>query len=325
MNIGMKESQIHNATSFPGRVWWAKMPRLGMLIGKALRPSPKPLLITSLPRSGSSWVGTILGNASNAMYLREPLDQSCLATGGTTTVFDVNPHSPPDDYALFAERAFNGVPVFPQGVVHNARQWPLFARRNRTLVIKSVNPLALPWLLEAYNPRVIHLVRHPAAVASSYWQLGWRNPEEKLTQLSPRLLDGPLKPWRQLIRSTTGFWAAQGVFQGAVQRVATEALANHEDCQIVPYEEICVDAESKLHELLDFAGLNVDDSVRMRIAELSSGDELGGSDTYGTRRNSQEIARAWKRKVNAEQLAALQAGYSAFELPHYNSAADWTI
>ena len=296
-----------------------------MLIGRAFRLPHKPLLISSLPRSGSSWVGELLGSANDALYLREPLNQSFLASGGTTTVFDVDPHSPPNDYALFAERAFNGVPIFPKGVVQDVRQWSLRSRHNKILVIKSVNPLALPWLLETYHPRTLHLVRHPAAVASSYWQRGWRNPEEKLTQLSPRLLDGPLKPWRKIIRSTTGFWAAQGVFQGAVQRVVTDTLASHEDCRIVPYEEICVDAEAKLQELLDFAGLNIDDSVIKRIAELSSGDELGGSNTYGTRRNSQKMARAWKRRVKAEQLAALQAGYLAFDLPYYNSAADWTI
>ena len=321
----MKGDQGNTATSFPGQVWWSRLHRVGMLIGRAFRLPHKPLLITSLPRSGSSWIGELLGSASNALYLREPLNQSYLASGGTTTVFDVDPHSPPDDYALFAKRAFNGVPVFPKGVVQDIRQWSLFSRGDRTLVIKSVNPLALTWLLETYHPRCLHLVRHPAAVASSYWQRGWRNPEEKLSQLSPRLMNGPLKPWRHAIRSASGFWEAQGVFQGAVQRVVTDALAGQEDCRIARYEDVCVDAEAKLQELLDFAGLNVDNSIIKRIAELSLADELGGSNTYGTRRNSRKMANAWKRKVNADQLAALRAGYSAFELPDYNSAADWTI
>jgi hypothetical protein len=296
-----------------------------MLVANMLRPSHKPLLIVSLPRSGSSWVGSILGNAANALYLREPLNQSYLATGGTTTVFDVDPRSPPKDYALFAARAFSGMPVFPDGVVRNAANWALFSRLEKGLVIKEVNPLALPWLLETYRPRIIYLVRHPAAVASSYWKLGWRNAEEKLLELGPRLMNGPLKQWQDVIRSASGFWQAQGVFQGAVMRIAIDSLASYGDYQIVSYEAICSAPEGNLLELLDFSRLTVDESIRQKIADSSHGSERHGQNEYATRRSSLDMAQAWRSKVNEEQLAMLQAGFSAFKLPFYDSADDWMI
>lgn len=321
----MTDSQRPTTSSFSSPVWWAKEERLSMLIARLLLPSRKPLLIVSLPRSGSSWVGTILGNAANALYLREPLNQSYLATGGKTTVFDVDPRSPPEDYALFAARAFNGVPVFPNGVVRNAANWSLFSRRGKGLVVKEVNPLALPWLLETYHPRVIYLVRHPAAVASSYWQLGWRGTEEKLLQLGPRLMNGPFKRWQDVIQSASGFWQAQGIFQGAVLRLATDSLAGYGDYRIISYEAICSDPEGKLLGLLDFSELTVDESVRQQIVDSSHGTNKGEQSAYTTRRNSLEMARAWKREVTEEQLAMVQAGFSAFKLPYYASADDWTI
>lgn len=321
----MTDSLTRTSVTFSSPVWWAKEPWLGALLGRAFSPLSQPLLIMSLPRGGSSWVGSILGNASNAMYLREPVNQSFLASGGTTTVFDVDLDSPPEDYARFTERAFKGIPVFPSGVVQSPKQWSLASRRGKVLVIKEVNPLALPWMLEKYRPRVIYLIRHPAAVASSYWSQGWCNAEEKLSQLSARFMNDPFMPWYETINSASGFWQAHGVFQGAVLRVVDEALSHYKDCRIERYEDICIDPEAKFLELLEFAGLSIDDSIRSRIADSTSGDEQGKSNAYSTRRQSREMTRAWVNKVDEKQLADLRSGYSAFGLPYYNSESDWAI
>lgn len=109
----------------------------------------------SSPHRGLGWSETILGYATNALCLRELVNQNNLATGGTTTVFDVEPYLQPEDYSLFEERVLKCVPVFPSGVVQNAKQWSLAARRKKTLVIKAGNQLALPWLLEMHHSRAV--------------------------------------------------------------------------------------------------------------------------------------------------------------------------
>jgi len=57
----------------------------------------------------------ILGSAPDALFLREPINQSHLTRGGDTTVFDVDPNSTSIGYALYEDRAFNGIPLFTQG------------------------------------------------------------------------------------------------------------------------------------------------------------------------------------------------------------------
>jgi hypothetical protein len=309
--------------SFSRQVWWARGGWLSELIARSIRPNSPPLLIMSLPRSGSSWVGKILGSAPDALFLREPINQSHLTRGGDTTVFDVDPNFPPIGYALYADRAFTGIPIFPPGAVRDTKQWSLLTRRHKQVVIKEVNPLALPWLLETYQPRVIYLARHPAAVASSYWELNWRNAEEKLSQLGPRLMEGILSPWHEAIASATGFWQAQGVFQGAVMHIATQALKACKEYKVIQYESICDDPECKLAELFEFAGLTFNDSVKRLIAESGSAKGELAKHAYSTQRNTQEMAIAWKNKVTVEQLAKLHSGYSAFKLPYYTSEDDW--
>ncbi|MGA7180852.1 MAG: sulfotransferase domain-containing protein [Thiobacillaceae bacterium] len=311
--------------AFQSPVWWANLGRMSMLLAKAVHPSGKPLVVFSLPRSGSSWIGELLGSASNALYLREPLSRSHLVWGGNATVFDIDPASPPDVYALFAARAFNGLPVFPRGVIRYLEQWSLQTRTQRRLVLKIVSPLALPWLLEAYHPRVIFLVRHPAAVACSYWELGWRNREERLSQIGPRLMSGPLRPWQDTMSAASGFWHAHGVFQGAVLRVVMDSLAYYTDYKVVTYEESCLDPNGTFRDLFHFAELDFDEETEKRIAESSSSPSQGAEDPYSTRKDSRAMQYAWKRRIDVEQLAQLHSGFSPFKLPFYDSADDWTI
>ena len=319
------QSPDSKSVNFHSPVWWAKWGRISMSLAMAIRPSGKAMLVISLPRSGSSWIGGLLGSASNALYLREPLSRSYLESGGNVTVFDVDPTSPPDNYALFAARAFTGLPIFPHGVLQDPAQASLHARPKKRLVLKEVNPLALPWLLDAFQPRVLFLVRHPAAVARSYWDLEWRNVEDRLSQFSPRLMDGPLRPWQDTISSASGFWKAHGVFQGAVLRVVMDRLATYKDHKIITYEDICSDLTGNLRNLFQFAELDLDEATKKRIADSNPSSNQTPQNPYSTRRNSQAMKYAWKRKLDSEQLALLHAGYASFKLPFYDSTDDWTV
>src|SRR3972149_1824290 len=141
-------------------VGWARTGLPGLLLSRLFKVPSPTILVLSLPRSGSSWVGEILGSASNALYLREPMTQSHLAWDDKeiTEVF-VDPNAALKGYERYADAAFSGFPMFSRNIVRKPDQWSLFARHSRRLVIKEVNLLACEWLLKKYSPRVIFIVR----------------------------------------------------------------------------------------------------------------------------------------------------------------------
>ena len=49
-----------------------RVPLLSRLIAAVIKPRDPPILLVSLPRGGSSWIGGILGSAKESLYLREP-------------------------------------------------------------------------------------------------------------------------------------------------------------------------------------------------------------------------------------------------------------
>jgi hypothetical protein len=274
-----------------------------MLLAKLAEPQRPPVLVLSVPRSGSSWVGVTLGRAQNALYLREPMTQSCLAYFRQTghpqnVVYEVEPSTASGVFARAASKAFSGLPVFPPWVVTFPEQWDLQSRKKRRLVIKEVNPMACKLLVEQYQPRVILLVRHPAAVSLSYVNMEW--------------LSRPLG--RQL-----------GEHLGETLRMALDGLADYDNYTVVTYEELCAAPVSVFQRLYEFSELMWDDSSKAYIRRRTSGEDPDGRDhRYGTSRDSRRMIRAWDSELSKEELEQLRAGYSSFDLPWYQADDDWS-
>lgn len=288
-------------------VRWARFGRLSLLAAKVVKPLAPPVLIISLPRSGSSWVGEILGSAANALYLREPINQSVIAAEGEAPLIPIDPERVGSVYALAADYAFSGLPLFPEDILWNPYQWPFIERRNRRLVIKEVNPLACRWLLQ-FKPRVVFLVRHPAAVALSHRKMGW---------------------WHSVNGgwSEKDCWRIHGEYQATILHGSNDSLLEYPDLLVVQYEQLCERPLAVFAEMFDFAGLHWDATIKQLIAKRSlnykSPDSSDDLDPYSTTRNSLAMIDAWRTKMTGADLDELQKGYETFNLPWYRSEKDW--
>ena len=262
---------------------------------------PRPLLVISIPRSGSSWVGEALGTTPGTLYLREPINQVHLATSEGTLI-PIDPASPPPTYVDAAARVFARNPDFPEQdrIVQHPERWTRKARRSAPLVIKEVNPLALRWLLGAHDMGVILLVRHPAAVALSFRKMGWWDPAEEAP-------------------GSAATWFDYGKRQADVLHEALAALEGRPAPQIVRYEDLCMDPPRRLADLAAFAGLPWTPADRARAEERSQGGDR--KDPYGTNRNSRALSAAWREEIERDQLASLLDGWSTRDLPWYGDDA----
>jgi hypothetical protein len=277
-------------------IYWARWGLISKLLALTVRPRKPPVLVLSLPRSGSSWVGETLGKASDALYLREPVTQSDSAFYYMGTVFPLDRPDVETAYRRLADKAFMGWPVFRREIIRFPGQWMLRWRCRRRLVIKEVNPLACDWYLRRYEPLVVWLVRHPAAVALSFQSKGWLGKEP-------------------------GDWAKHGEFQGKVLRAAWDAMDGCSSCTTVSYEALCADPIGGFKRLYAFAGLVWDDHIRSFIrAKTSAEDE---SDVWQTSRNSRLMIDAWRDQVSPEVLAALRGSYRRFNLLWYRKDEEW--
>lgn len=265
-------------------VAWARRGWAGRLLAAAIKTRRPSTLIVSMPRSGSSWVGDMMGRSADALYLREPVTQGDSAHYRKGTVFEPDEPDIADSYRRLADKAFLGWPDFPESIVRAPAQWALKERRERRLVIKEVNPRAVAWYLKRYRPRLIFLVRHPVAVALSHVKQGWM-PDEPAA------------------------WADNGEWQGMNLRAAWNVVEDYPERAVVSYEDLCLDPLGHFRRLFDFAGLAWDDSSRDLIACYSAD-------------NDRRI-EAWRDAVSTENARAQREQYRAYDLPWYREDAVW--
>lgn len=278
-------------------VSWVRFEYVRKIVGKYMIPNAPPILVLSLPRSGSSWVGITLGKAKNAMYLREPVTTSHMAVGGKA-VIDFDLQNPPEAYKIAGDNAFQGIPLFPSNVVIMPDQFSVFDRKQRHVVIKEVNPYACAWYIHCYQPRVLFLVRHPAGVAQSFRRLDWW-PDTNENQ----------------------FYRRQGNHQGAALSAAYSCLKSYQDNKIIFYEDLCERPLEIFGEMFEFAGLNLDAQLEQYImSSTTNGDR---SIHWNTNRDSKKMIDIWGNDISSRGLSDLYSAYHQYDLPWYQSPDDW--
>jgi hypothetical protein len=175
----------------------------------------RPVLVAGAPRSGTTWIGTVLSLADGACSVHEPdnavHDPYALRASiglGRFPILDKGDIAPAD-YEELWRRAFagNGHRHTPQWAAaklllrRTPRQEfraafdegaPVLSARLRAArrlaaprsarpagqraVVKSVHgTLALPWLTDVFSPEVVIVMRHPLNVVASYLELGWQD------------------------------------------------------------------------------------------------------------------------------------------------------
>lgn len=300
-------------------VWWMWLGGLGRSLANARRPLSPPVLVISLPRSGSSWVGDTLGASPGALYLREPVTQGYTARrSGIPTVHEVAEETVSTTYRAIATDALGGIPAFSQGVVQRPEQWSLSDRTRRRPVVKEVNPLACAWLAEKFRPRIIFLRRHPAAVASSIHRQGWTG-----LKFQQKFRPETIEKWNlERPEFARSFWTRHGAFQAVTMIQTLEALEAYGDFLPVCYETVCESPVEQFRAMYEYADLPWNDEVEQMVLSRSSGNSHDRSDTYGITRDSRKMIESWRLDMDPADLSEIRDTYLALDPPFYGPD-DW--
>jgi hypothetical protein len=247
-------------------------------------------LILSVPRSGSSWVGDVLSMATDVTYLREPHNQTYLATPGRHTLVRVEAAHPTPSYATVAERICRRNLNFPNTILR--RIAPGNRAMSQQILIKEVNPLACEFFLRSLDPQVIYLIRHPAAIAASYRRLGWLTTPDSL--MYAHLCEPTLRAFGRRL--------------GYVHYEAWKWLSDHDRVRLVRYEDLCASPASEFRRLAAFAGLP---SSAMRVREAVSRHCIDHDtfDHFGTFRRARTGAHKWRAELDGVAESQVRNGY----------------
>lgn len=297
------------------------------------------VIISGLPRSGTSWTGKALSFAPGFTYYREPDNSEFVpgAPGREHWNLYLRGGDEHPVYGPHMERALSGKVVnnfvmyddygpivsrIPQPLRFVADYCPALYRRQPNALVKLIrSSLALDWIAGRFpDARIVSLVRHPIGQFESYRRQGWEPADPASLLKDERLVADHLAPFADVIRSARGFWERAGAFWGAVNRVVYRQAQAGGAHSVVPFEWLCADAPARMKDLADRLGLGWTDQSRAFVAPRRASAD---GDPYSLDRDTRAQIDKWRKSVSQRDIDACRAFAEPFGLPVYRDFDPW--
>jgi hypothetical protein len=280
----------------------------------------RPILVTGMPRAGTTWVARILAESGEIGYIDEPFNLS--TTPGSIRV---PVHSRFEYVSL--ENEIGILPVlgpmlaFEYPLVRELRRcrsrddlrhtfkcWLVCAgNRGRRPVVKDAHAVfSAEWFARRLGADVVVLVRHPLSVVGSWRRLGWDFQFSDLLE-QPLLMRDWLAPFKsQMSAADSESWSLVervALFWRVIYSVVTDDrfprvhLLRHEDLSADPVGEF-----AKLYEVL---GLSFTDAVAEAVVASSSSVNPGETKVampHAWKLDSRANLENWRQRLNEEEI-----------------------
>ncbi len=250
------------------------------------------VLVTGLPRSGTSWVGKMLEASGQLVYVNEPMNPSH-PPGRSPGVLDAEvghyfhyicaDNEPPWVRAFGDTLRLRYKPVAelrrnhtPYDVARALKYGAAFslgrARRRAALLDDPYALLSAGWFVQRLGVRSLVLVRHPVSFVGSWKKLDWRVDATELLD-QPLLMRDHLEPLRAELEAEvdSADWLASAcVLWKAAYTVVHAVAAAHPDLVVRTYESLAGDPLVAFEALYGDLGLRWGDAPAATVGAATS-------------------------------------------------------
>lgn len=312
------------------------------------------ILITGLPRSGTTWIARMLQNAEGATLVFEPDNHQMFpfafkAKRSLPGGYYPFPR-PGSDARLYEElwrnafgergASYSALERVRRKIAHrllrsageerirgvlsssasmsvglelaNAFAVPERPpRQTRDLLVKSVyTPLAIEWITELVEPKVVIMLRGLRNTVSSWVELGWIGAagEDELAASDPGLQEDLRSRFNvPPLRSAAPPIARMTWLLGLYTLSLEEAARRHPEWQVVQHEEISSRLPDSLQEIAAKLGLQWTKRADQAIAAA-----MRPGRGFEIARLPDTLRDAWKKRLTPEQIAEVDGVLATF-------------
>ena len=290
------------------------------------------VIVSGLPRSGTSWVGRVLSFAPDVTYLREPDNGDHVAGARDCPPYLYLPAGADDaGYRRHLTAVLDGRVRTPFTMDEDPGPWlgrlppgrahrlggtvPSLYRMRGQLVVKLVRSnLTVEWLAEQWpQAQQVVVMRHPCGQFASWRRQGW-DPQPARLLADERLVRDHLGPVGDVIAQASTFWERAGALWGALWTVLHHQVQAHPDWHLVQHEGLCEAPADRFHRLYERVGLSWTGHVDAAVRELDA-PQVGND--FSLRRSARTEADKWRRQLEPREIAECRRVTEAFDLPYY--------
>jgi hypothetical protein len=289
------------------------------LVGGLRAAQQPPVFIAGLPRTGTSWIASIVNTARGVKYLHEPFN--CVNVAGAAPM--CLKYLGANDNA-FVERgrdAFAGTTSGPYVRARLSGRYAHYPWWPGRLVIKDVCAcLAVEWVERHFVAGIVMVIRHPCAVADSWLRLGY-DVDLHLRRLldQPALLATQLGPFEHLLRDAKEYCEKVAALWGATYSIMLRQQRAHPRWTLVQHEELCRKPLEGSRQLFERSGLEWT-AATDEFLERSTSSDAGRP--YAPQRVSADEPDKWRTRLHGRQVDQVRRFVAPFEIDYYSDF--WT-
>lgn len=292
----------------------------------SLRTDEKPILIVGLPRSGTTWLASVLNTAKGVKYFYEPFNKDHVVEAKEHWLKYLRDDDEDPELSGLWQDIFSGClnddwVKRKMARPYNRLNGKLSFLPGRVLVKDVYSTTSLSWISKRFSPRVVIITRHPCALACS-----WANTFEK-TRKSGRiealerlinqqkLMDDFLSPFADYLRRQEDFFHNLGLFYGANHFVLEKQRLANLDWIFVRHEDLCKNPlreYQKLFQNLNLEWTSATDSLVSRSTKINSGK------AYSPFRESAKEPEKWKSQLHKAEAERVLKAVQLFDI-YYDS------
>ena len=268
--------------------------------------SAAPVLVTGLPRSGTTWLARELTRAPGvALAGREPMNPRGrqFALGGTLDGWSRLREVTPQQRRTL-QRVYRGLEprVYSR---YGVRQWSAGLPGTRLVVKDPFALLSVPVVAEVTGAVPVVLFRHPAALFQSYRRMGWTPAVAELRRLGLTAPDvAPPDADTDPLTAMAWFW-------GAAYSTVLQDLQDVPRALLVDHAELANGGDEALVALLGACGIPGDrlsDVPGTALADrLRAAGRRGEKPTlHNFSRSAADVTEGWRGTLSAEEAARME-------------------
>lgn len=270
-----------------------------------------PIFLVGLPRSGTTWIGSVLNTAPGTKYFFEPFNWIYIPASAQHLRKYLRGDDCDEEFAQYCRSAFAGRLDEKHFILHLSWLYKQLRWFPGRVAIKDVHCfLALEWIHQHMTPTTVIVMRHPCAVAASWFRL-WGETQIGLHLLleQPKLMNDYLQPFEDVIKTARGFWQKIGAFWGAMYYVMLEQQKKHPSWIVVQHEQFCQNPTQAYRQL--FERLDLPWSARTdELLEAST--QKKSKNPFMTQRISSQEPDKWRKELEPWQIEEIQQFVRAF-------------
>ena len=276
-----------------------------------------PVYIVGLPRSGTTWIASVINTARSVKYFHEPFNCSNFIGASRFCMKYLVESGDDVEFARYCSKAFKGEILSDCSRTMLAPSYRRYPQLPGRVVVKDVcSCLAVECVESLFDPMIVLVIRHPCAVAASWHRLDYDIDRHlEAIRIQPQLNQNFLHAFQSVLRDARSFWQKIGAVWGAVYYVLSQQQKTHPMWKIVQHEVLCENPVGSFRDLFETLDLTWTDATD---AFLCASTKFASADPYTTRRISANEPDKWRKQLDRQQIKDVLNFVQPFGIPLYS-------